>query len=157
VAEKRKIGRPRSENPGMHTAVVLTPHLAERLKADARSRGHGLSTEIRLRLEQTYYDQRGDPLDPKTDDLTDSINWLATNLARSFGTKWHQHPYVLAAFRAGVELFLAQQQPEGDKDAPPNTPGLFPETLVQYRKDPPDVVGRTQAQFIIASKMSERS
>ena len=88
--------------------------------------------------------------------MTDSINWLASNLARSFGTKWHQHPYVLAAFRAGVELFLAQQQPEGDKNAPPDTPGLFGD-LVEYRKDPPDVVGRTQAQFIIASKMSERS
>jgi hypothetical protein len=133
----------------MHTAVVLPQGLAERLKADARSRGHGLSTEIRLRLEQTYYDQRGDALDPKTDDLTDSINWLASNLARSFGTKWHQHPYVLAAFRAGVELFLAQHQPEGDENTPPDTAGLF---VQKHPKDPPAVVGRADAQFIIMSK-----
>jgi hypothetical protein len=53
-----------------------------------------------------------------------------------------------------VELFLAQQQPEGDENTPPDTPGLFGN---QHGKDPPGVVGRAQAQFIIASKMTERS
>jgi hypothetical protein len=132
---------------------VLTPQLAERLKADAKRRGHGLSTEIRLRLEQTYYDQRGEPLDPPTNDLNDKINWLASNLARRFGTKWHQHPYVLAAFRAGVEFFLAQSQPEGDENTPPDTVGFFGH---KHPKDPPAAFfGRADAEFIIMSKNAQ--
>ena len=56
------------------------------------------------------YDQEGLPSDPETADLVVTIKRLADNLARDLGAKWHQHRYVLAAFKAGVALFLARCQ-----------------------------------------------
>ena len=62
---QRKKGRPRSENPMVHTAVVLPRDLLERLRRDAKASDRGLSTEIRQRLQLTY-DQEGLPSDPET-------------------------------------------------------------------------------------------
>ncbi len=137
----------------VHTAIALPRDLLERLRKDAEASDRGLSGEIRRRLQLTY-DQEGLPSDPQTTDLVTAIKRLADNLA-GLGTKWHQHRYVLAAFKAGVALFLAQCQPEGDESTPPDTVSVFGELKprdVSEPHDPADAVGRTHARFIMASE-----
>jgi hypothetical protein len=138
LIKKVKKGRPRSENPMVHTAVVLPADLISKLKADAEVEGRGLSAEIRLRLGATYLMQlsRGDP---ETGNLLHTIKQLSDFLARDLGKRWHQHPYVMAAFKAGVADLLARYQPEGDERVPPDA---------EVIGDPPDVVGRTHARRI---------
>ena|SRR5258708_4832089 len=138
---KRGRGRPRSDNPMMHTAVVLPRELLERLKKDAELSDKGLSTEIRQRLQLTY-DLESLPRDPETADFVDAIKSLADNLAGDLGESWHQNRYALKAFKAGVAAFLDQYQPEGDETTRPDT------RVVGERNDPPDVVGRTHARLI---------
>jgi hypothetical protein len=122
----------------VHTAVVLPADLISKLKADAEAEGRGLSTEIRLRLAASYLMQlsRGDT---ETGNLLHAIEHLSDFLARDLGKKWHQHPYAMAAFKAGVTDLLARYQPEGDERVPPDA---------QVIGDPPDVVGRTHARRI---------
>ena len=79
--KQRKKGRPRSENPMVHTAVVLPRDLLERLRTDAERSERGLSTEIRQRLQLTY-DLEGLPRDPETSDLIECIKaWLTISPA----------------------------------------------------------------------------
>ena len=138
LAKKKKIGRPRSEKPMVHTAVVLPPDLIAQLKLDAQKNGHGMSAEIRDRLRAASLMQmsRGDP---ETGDVLSAIEHLSDRLARDLGKRWHQHPYVMAAFKAGVADFLARYQSEGDERVPPDA---------QLVGDPPDAVGRTHARLI---------
>jgi len=159
----------------VHTAVVLPRDLVERLKRDAgtwqadaipgkhtgkweheiasgkkpdtetrKPSGRGLSTEIRRRLQLTY-DQEGLPSDPPTSDLVEAVKNLADNLAGDLGKKWHEHPYTLAAFKAGVATFLAQYQPDGDASRRPDT------RVVGAPDDPADAVGRTHARLILVA------
>jgi hypothetical protein len=157
IAARR--GRPRSENPMVHTAVVLPQDLLARLRRDADASQQGVSAEIRRRLQLTY-DREGAPSDPETADLIVAIKRLADNLENALVKKWHQHRYVLAAFKAGVELFLSRCQPEGDKDIPPDmqrswlSNELIPRDVGEPH-DPPDAVGRTHARFIMASESAE--
>ena len=142
MQNQRKKGRPRAENPMVHTAVVLPRELLERLKRDAEASDRGLSTEIRQRL-QAIYDLEDLPHDPETGDLVQSIKNLADNLAGDLGKKWHEHPYALAAFKAGVAAFLAQFHPEGDASERPDT------RVVGEPGDAPEAVGRTHARLIL--------
>jgi hypothetical protein len=142
--KKRKKGRPRSENPMVHTAVVLPRDLLGHLKRDAEASGRGLSTEIRQRLQLTY-DWEGLPRDRETSDLVEAIKALAGNIAGDLGKKWYEHPYAWAAFSAGVAAFLALYQSEGDASARPDT------RVVGNPDDPPDVVGRTHARLIMVA------
>lgn len=125
----------------VHTAVVLPKDLLGRLKKDAAASGKGLSTEIRERLKLTYV-LGGERLDPETDDLLAGISLLARNLARDLGEKWHQHPYALAAFKAGVAAFLSRYQLEDREEMRPDT------RFSGEPNDPPEVVGRTHARLI---------
>jgi hypothetical protein len=138
LKEKKKIGRPRVEKPMVHTAVVLPPELVARLKTDAKTNGQGMSAEIRERLRVTYLMElsRGDP---ETGNLLNAIKHLSDFLARDLGKRWHQHPYAMAAFKAGVAALLARYQPKGDETLRPDT---------KLVGDPPDVVGRTHARLI---------
>jgi hypothetical protein len=146
LTKQQKRGRPRSESPMVHTAVVLPRDLLERLKRDAKAQGRGLSTEIR-RLLQLILDLKGVlPRDKETADMVDSIQLLANNLAGDLGVYWYEHPYALAAFKAGVAAFLAQYQPPGDANVRPDT-RVFGEP-----NDPADVVGRTHARAIWVAK-----
>jgi hypothetical protein len=138
LTKKAKKGRPRSENPMVHTAVVLPADLISQLKADAEAEGRGLSAEIRFRLRATYLMQ-GSRGDRDTNNLLTAIKHLSDILARVLGKRWHQHPYAMAAFKAGVAELLARYQPEGDERVPPDS---------QVIGDPPDVVGRTHARLI---------
>lgn len=103
--------------------------------------GPGSATEIRDRL-QTGYLLRARPDDPETSALLAAIRHLADFLARDLGKKWHEHPYALAAFKAGVASFLARYHPEGDERVRPDT------RIAGEPDDPPDVVGRTHARHI---------
>ncbi len=122
----------------VHTAVVLPPDLIAQLKTDAKKSGQGMSAEIRERLRVTYLMElsRGDP---ETGNLLNAIKHLSDFLARDLGKRWHQHPYAMAAFKAGVAALLARYQPEGDETLRPDT---------KLVGDPPDVVGRTHARLI---------
>jgi hypothetical protein len=123
------------------TAVVLPQDLLERLRKDAAASDKGLSTEIRERLKLTYV-LGGERIDPETDDLLAAIRLLARNLARDLGEKWHQQPYALAAFKAGVAAFLSRYQLEDHE-------GVRPDTRFSGEpNDPPEVVGRTHARLI---------
>jgi hypothetical protein len=133
----------------VHTAVVLPRDLLERLKKDAVMSGGGLSTVIRQRLKLTY-DLQGLPRDPETNDLIESIKKLADNLAGDLGMKWHEHPYALAAFKAGVAEFLVRHQPEGNPTRRPDSPDDAD------RDDQPDSVGRTHARLIRIAKHEDK-
>jgi Arc-like DNA binding domain len=138
LKKQGKKGRPRSENPMVHTAVVLPRDLLERLRTDAERSERGLSTEIRQRL-QTAYGQEGMPSDPETTALVHFIKNLSDNLAADLGKKWHESTYALAAFTGGVLTFLGKYAPEngaGARDIPGHS-------------DSPEAVGRTHARLII--------
>jgi hypothetical protein len=122
----------------VHTAVVLPTDLIARLKADAQARGVGMSAEIRARLGATYLMQlsRGDA---ETGKFLYALKHLSDFLAHDLGKRWHEHPYAMAAFKAGVAALLDRYHPEGDESLRPDT---------QVVGDPPDVVGRTHARRI---------
>lgn len=135
----------------VHTAVVLPPDLIDQLKADAKKSGLGMSAEIRTRLRLTYLMElsRGDT---ETGNLLHGIRRLSDFLARDLGQRWHQHPYAMAAFKAGVMEFLARYQPEGDGSKHPSA------AKSGGTSDPADVVGRTHARLIgIAGHETEES
>src|SRR5947209_3588761 len=102
--ERPKKGRPRSENPMVHTAVVLPRDLLEKLRKEAELSDRGVSAEIRHRL-QLVTDIEALPSDPVNMDLLNSIRLLADILYEDLGKKWHEHPYAHAAFKAGVSAF----------------------------------------------------
>ena|ERR1700737_232433 len=117
----------------VHTAVVLPQDLISRLKADAEAKGQGLSAEIRDRLQLTYLTD-----DLETNNLLAAIREFSDMLARGLGTRWYQHSYALAAFKAGVVALLSRYLLDGDENVRPDGEG----------NDPPEVVGRTYARLI---------
>ena len=152
LAKKRKRGRPRSENPMVHTAVVLPRDLLSRIKKDAERREIGLSAEVRQRLQ--VYEQDRDLAvlkgrDEETKSLIEAIKLLADNLAGDLGKRWYEHPYTLAAFKAGIAVFLGHYEPKGDVGARPDT------RLVGEPSDPPEAVGRTHARIIMTAQRGD--
>lgn len=145
--KQRRTGRPRSENPMVHTAVVLPSDLLEQLRKAAAASGQGLSAEIRRRLQLVDGLEIIEAArDPETKDLMDMFENMATNLAADLGKKWHEHAYALKALKAGVEALLAQYTAEGDVTVRPDT------RAIGQPEDPADVVGRTHARFIWISR-----
>lgn len=141
LIDKRKKGRRPSGEAMVHTAFLLPQGLLNRLRRDAAHLKHGLSTEIRQRLQLTY-DRQELPKDLETDSVLNLIKDLTTNLAGDVGKQWHEHPYAWAAFKAGVEMFLVQYRPDGDQKVRPDT------RLVGEPDDAPEVVGRTHARLL---------
>ena len=151
MKKKTKIESRRSSNRMVHTAVVLPVSLIAQLKADAEKSSGGMSTEIRERLQQTYRLQ-AEPHDFPTNELLSAIRNLAHSLDRDLGSKWHQHPYALSAFRAGMMEFLARYHPQGDVNVRPDTPPSGGPS------DPAEIVGRIHARLIgIAGHETEES
>jgi hypothetical protein len=127
----------------VHTAIVLPQGLLDDLRRDAAAHNCGVSTEIRTQLE--LYDrarQRERSGDVETKTLLNAIEQLARFIAHDMGTEWYQHPYALAAFRAGVEALLARYHPDGDERMRPDTHDA------SKPDDPPEIVGRTHARRI---------
>jgi hypothetical protein len=142
-------GRPPSENKMDHTAVMLPRRLIRQLKTTGEASGRALSAEIRHRLEQSYDPERSP--DPNTDTLLRYIGRLADEIAKDVhvARKWHEHPYALAAFKAGLDALVAQFQAERDPQA--RTVGDAGE-----QSDPPEVIGRTYARRILADPSLKR-
>jgi hypothetical protein len=131
----------------VHTAVVLPPDLLERLRKDGDAAGHGLSGEVRTRLQITYLLADLKHEDLMTGGLLHAIRHLAGKIERDVKKKWHEHAYAHAAFRAGVLDFLARQKPPGEANKRPDAASQAPDN------DPPEVVGRTLARlFAISDK-----
>ncbi len=142
MTDKRKKGRPPSENPMVHTAVVLPQDLLDRLRKDAEAADQGVSAEIRRRLQMTY-DHEGLPT--QTTDLIKSIKALADSLARDLKVQWYEHEFALKALKAGIAVFLGQYDAEGD--ARPDTP------FSGHPDDAPhDVIGQTHARLILRAR-----
>jgi hypothetical protein len=143
LIQQRKRGRPRSEIEMVHTAVVLPRGLLDDLRKSAAAHNWGVSAEVRAQLEQ--YDmarQRRRSSDAETEVLLSAIKRLSEFLARDTGAKWYQHPYALAAFKAGVEALLGRYHLDGDERIRPDTQGAG------KPDDPPETVGRTHARRI---------
>ena len=140
MIKQRKKGRPPSENPMVHTAVVLPQDLLKRLRADAERSKRGLSTEIRQRLQWTY-DLERLPHDPETSDLIERIKRLTNTLAGDLGKKWYEQQLRDGSLQSRRGVFLARYHPEGDEEYVPI--GFAGDD------DPPDVVGRTHARLIM--------
>lgn len=132
----------------VHTAIVLPRELLDEVKAEASRNRHSVSAEIRTCLQLSYF-LKATPYDPKTTGLLRCIQHLADKLASDLGMKWSEHPYALAAFKAGVAAFLAQYQPEGDANARPDT------QVGGEHDDPPEAIGRTHARLILSARGSE--
>ena len=148
MKKQKKRGRPATPNRMVHTAIMLPIDLIEQLKRDSEAAGHGLSTEIRDRLRGTYAVQSSP--DAKTDGLVNAIRYLSEKIEHDVHRKWHEHPYALAAFTAGVREFLGRHALAGDANKRPDAVPEAPE-------DPPDVVGRTLARlFEISDENSEQ-
>jgi hypothetical protein len=144
LINKRKLGRPAVENRMVHTAVVLPTDVLERLKRDAATSDRGVSAVIRERL-QTSFDREGP--DPQTNDLVECIKDLADSYARDVGVAWTTHEFGRSAMKAGIAVFLAEYDAEGD--TVPDTP------FTGYPDDaPPDVVGQTHARLILRARHS---
>jgi hypothetical protein len=138
LSKQQKAGRPRSEDPMVHTALVLPRDLIERLKEDAQKSNRGLSTEIRQRLQMSY--ERAP--DPRTRNLVECIKELADSLDRDIGAKWYQHEPTLDAFRAGITALL-------DLSKKGETPNDFDPFIGGHPDDqPPQVIGQTHARLI---------
>ena len=147
MTKHRKRGRPPSENPMVHTAVVLPQDLIEHLKRDAAASAQGLSAEIRQRL-QTSFDREGP--DPQTSDLVECIKDLADSYARDVGVPWYKHEFGRRAMKAGVAVFLGEYDAEGNN---------LPDTsFTGYPDDaPPEVVGQTHARLILRARRGDDS
>jgi hypothetical protein len=140
---KKGKGRPRAENPMVHTAIALPQDLLDQLKSAAAASGQGLSTEIRRRLQLVDgLEVIEAARDPETKDLVKMMENLADNLAGDLGKKWHEHAYALTAFKAGVAALLAQYNAGGDASVRPDT------RVVGESNDSPETVGRTHARLI---------
>ena len=87
--------------------------------------------------------------DQATNDLVEAIKLLADNLKGDLNNRWHEHPYALAVFKAGVAVFLSQYEPEGEASIRPGT------RVVGQPDDPAEVVGRTHARIIILARRGE--
>jgi hypothetical protein len=139
VERSGKKGRPRSENPMVHTAIVLPRDLLDRLRKDAERSDQGLSTEIRHRLQSSYQTS-----DRKTTELLTFIGSLADSLERDLGKKWHESSYAVAAFKGGLLTLLAPYEPnKGERDIPGHL-------------DEPEAVGRTHARLIMAQRQDQQ-
>jgi hypothetical protein len=141
LIKKTKRGRPRSENPMVHTAVVLPADLISRLKTDAEANERGMSAEIRSRLLLTYLWQ-GSPVDRETKNILAAVRKLGDMIVRDQGTRWYEHPYALASFKAGVAELLSRYLPAGDVSVRPDSEST------NEPDDAPEVVGRTYARLI---------
>jgi hypothetical protein len=109
-------------------AVRLDPPMIERLRNGA----HGLSDEIRDRLERTY---KYDEVDPVTRELAEGLINIAALLRFDFGAEWHVSPQAYEAFAAAMRERLAGYEPPpgATLDAPPEILGPG---------DPPAIIGR---------------
>ena len=89
---------------GVHTAVVLSAEVRDKLKQSER----GLSEEIRERIERTL---KYDELDPVTRELVEGLINMAALLRIDFGAEWYAWPTAYKAFAVAAAQRLAGYTP----------------------------------------------
>jgi len=116
---------------GVHTAVVLSPEVRDKLKQSER----GLSEEIRERIERTF---KYDEVDPVTRELVEGLINIAALLRIDFGAQWHRWPRAYEAFAAAAAQRLAGYAlPQGivaDTTSEMVTENDLPETVGRMRE-----------------------
>ena len=116
---------------GVHTAVVLSPDVRDKLKQSER----GLSEEIRERIERTF---KYDEVDPVTRELVEGLINIAALLRIDFGAEWHRWPRAYEAFAAAAAQRLAGYAlPQGivtDTTSEMLTENDLPETVGRMRE-----------------------
>jgi hypothetical protein len=154
-----KKGRPPSDNPMVHTAVMLPLDLSRRLKEDGEASGRGQSGEIRQRLEESYDPERSP--DANTSILLNCIGRLADEIAKDDHVgrqrQWYEDPHALSAFKAGVEALISGYRAK-ERPTPPKTKSAKPSEPLKSEEpsDPPDAIGRTYARMILSEAMLRR-
>ena len=122
----------RAKKPRAQTGLRLEPEMLERL----RNSPHGLSNEIRERIERTF---REDALDPVTRELRDIVVQLADLLAIDYFGGWQSSPEAHHAFAAGLTKILADYKPPAEVGTPGASalmkPDIPPEHMGQIRAD----------------------
>jgi hypothetical protein len=105
---------------------TLDPEIADRLRASE----HGLSEEIRERLERTL---KYDKVDPVTRELVEGLINMAALLRVDFRAEWHSWPGAYRAFAEAVAQRLSAYAPG---------PGMLvdPESAIQ--EDELETIGR---------------
>ena len=111
MKKQHKKGRPPSENPMVHTAVMLPQDLLERLRRDADATDRGVSAEIRRRIQLTY-DQEALPT--KTRELLDEIEQVAVSLEEP----WQDNRFAFDVFKAAIIERLARHEPSSEAAGP---------------------------------------
>jgi hypothetical protein len=112
---------------GVHTAVVLSAEVRDKLKQSER----GLSEEIRERIERTF---KYDEVDPVTRELVEGLINMAALLRIDFGAEWHAWPSAYKAFAAAAAQRLVGY-------APP--PGIMTDAASEMlTENDPETVGR---------------
>jgi hypothetical protein len=128
-----KKSRRRKGERGVHTAVVLPREMLDLLRESGRSRGMGVSEEIRERLAGSLFD---DACDPITRTFAGEVYELARRVRRQFGAEWYAFVNAHEAMVHALADQLASYKPTATSaDAPGTTPD-----------DPPAVVGRVIAR-----------
>jgi hypothetical protein len=116
---------------GVHTAVVLSPEVRDKLKQSER----GLSEEIRERIERTF---KYDEVDPVTRELVEGLINIAALLRIDFGAEWHRWPRAYEAFATAAAQRLAgyalPQDIVADTTSEMLTENDLPETVGRMRE-----------------------
>ncbi len=109
--------------------VRLDSVVADRLRASE----HGLSDEIRQRLERTF---KYDKVDPVTRELVEGLVNIAALLSVDFGAEWHAWPRAYEAFFSAVKQRIAAYAP------PPGVMTGAGATMDILRDEPAETIGR---------------
>ena len=148
LTKQRKKGRPPSENPMVHTAVVLPRDLIEQLKSEGAISGRGLSTEIRRRLHASFGAAQ-QPSTPNTDLLINLIKKIDQNL--SHDASWSESDLASEVFKWGVIDVISELTAHGGEPRP----GTI-KLQSRYGSDvKAEIIGRTLARTAFAQNANE--
>jgi hypothetical protein len=148
LIKQQKKGRPPSENPMVHTAVVLPRDMLERLKRDVGGSGRGLSTEIRRRLQASFGAEQ-QPSKPETDLLINLIKKIDQNL--SLDASWSESALASEVFKWGVIDVISELTTQGSEPRP----GTI-KLQSRYGSDvKAEIIGRTLARTAFAQNANE--
>ncbi len=106
----------KTENTMVQSAVWLPRELHQLLKRAGGERGMG--EEIRKRLEKSFEAEKI-PKEPSRHKLSLAVGFIATKAARYFGD-WSEDRFSFEVLKAGVNLWLTANQPEGEPVMKPN-------------------------------------
>lgn len=118
----------------MPTGLRLEPEILARLRAGE----HGLSDEIRDRLQRTFTE---DALDPATREVRELVVAIAKLIEIDYGRPWHQSPRGHQAFMTALAAVLAQYEPERLSGPPVASDLMEPDV-------PPESLGQIRAQDV---------